>query len=72
MVSEGHMGGTRSSGIVSSAADVLWMSVVRGMSGVGGVCDMCMCLDERIEFGLYQSCRNSGSVGSGSVFWLRW
>ena len=26
------------SGIVSSAADVLWMSVVRGMRGVGGVC----------------------------------
>ena len=31
MVSAGHVGGTRSSGIVSSAADVLWMSVVRGM-----------------------------------------
>ena len=30
------------SGIVSSAADVLWMSVVRGMRGVGGVCEMCM------------------------------
>ena len=27
----GHVGGTRSSGIVSSVADVLWMSVVRGM-----------------------------------------
>ena len=25
------------SGIVSSAADVLWMSVVRKMRGVGGV-----------------------------------
>ena len=32
------------SGIVSSAADVLWMGVVRGMRGVGGVCEMCMCL----------------------------
>ena len=31
MVSAGHVGGTRASGIVSSAADVLWMSVVRGM-----------------------------------------
>ena len=31
-------------GIVSSAADVLWMSVVRGMRGVGAVCEMCMCL----------------------------
>ena len=30
-VSAGHVGGTRGSGIVSSAADVLWMSVVRGM-----------------------------------------
>ena len=29
------MGGTRGSGIVSSAADVLRMSVVRGMRGVG-------------------------------------
>ena len=44
MVSVGHVGGTRGSGIVSSAADVLWMSVVRGMTGVGGVFVMCMCL----------------------------
>ena len=29
MVSVGHVGGTRGSGIVSSVADVLWMSVVR-------------------------------------------
>ena len=28
MLSAGHVGGTRGSGIVSSAADVLWMSVV--------------------------------------------
>ena len=27
----GNVGGTRGSGIVSSAAGVLWMSVVRGM-----------------------------------------
>ena len=26
----------------SSAADVLWMSVVRGMRGVGEVCEMCI------------------------------
>ena len=41
--SAGHayVAGTRGSGIVSSAADVLGMSVVRGMRGVGG---MCMCL----------------------------
>ena len=44
MVSTGYVGGTRGSGIVSSAVDVLWMSVVRGMRGVGGVCGMCMCL----------------------------
>ena len=31
-----HVDGTRGSGIVSSAADVLWMR------GVGGVCEMCM------------------------------
>ena len=44
VVSAGHVGGTRGSGIVSSAADVLWMSGVRGMRGVGVVCEMCMCL----------------------------
>ena len=30
-MSAGHVGGTRGSGIVSSAADLLWMSVVCGM-----------------------------------------
>ena len=44
VVSAGHIGGTRGSGIVSSATDLLWMSVVRGMRGVGGVCEMCMCV----------------------------
>ena len=44
VVSAGHVGGTRGSGSVSSAADVLGMSVVRGMRGIGGVCEMCMCL----------------------------
>ena len=38
MVSAGHAGCTRGLGIVSSAADVLWISVVRGRRGVGGVC----------------------------------
>ena len=38
------MGVRRGSDIVSSAADMLWMSVVRGMRGVGGVCEICMCL----------------------------
>ena len=37
-MSAGHVGGgTHGSGIVSSAADVLWMRVVRGMRGV---CEM--------------------------------
>ena len=44
LVSAGHVGGTRGLGIVSNAADVLCMSVVRGMRGVGGECEMCMCL----------------------------
>ena len=35
------MGGTRGSGVLTSAGDVLEISVARG---VGGVCDMCMCL----------------------------
>ena len=34
-----YMSGTRGSGVLSSADDVLEMSVVRG---VGGVCDICM------------------------------
>ena len=33
----GHVSGTRGSGIVSSTSDVIWMSVVRGMRGVGEV-----------------------------------
>ena len=44
LFSAGHVGDTRGSGIVSSAADVLGMSVVGEMRGVGGVCEMCMCL----------------------------
>ena len=43
VVSAGHVGGTRGSGIVYSSDDVLVMSVVRGMRGVGGVCEMCKC-----------------------------
>ena len=43
VVSTGHkyVGGTPGSGIVSSAADVQVMIVVRGMRGVG---EVCMCL----------------------------
>ena len=39
-----YVGSTRSSDIVSSASDVLGVSVVRGMRAVVGVCEMCMCL----------------------------
>ena len=44
MVSVGHVGGTRGSGIVSSAVNVLGMGVVRGMRGVVGLCEMRMFL----------------------------
>ena len=37
VVVSAYMGGTRGSGVLASAGDVLEMSVVRG---VGGVCDM--------------------------------
>ena len=68
--------GTHGSGIGSSAADVLEMSVVRGMRAVGGVC-VCVWLgavweergDSRIVFGLYQSCGNRESGGCVSVLW---
>ena len=49
------MSGTRGSGVLSSAGDVLEMSVVRG---VGGVCDMCMCLAR-------------GGVGGEGGEWMR-
>ena len=52
MVSAGHVGGTRGSGIMSSAVDVLGMSVVRGMRGVGGICEMCMDRGAWVESGL--------------------
>ena len=74
---QGCVGGTHGSDIVSSAADVLWMSVVRGMREVGKVCEICMRLarvgvgGEWIRFGLYQFCENRGSVGRVSVFGLR-
>ena len=35
------MSGTHGSGVLSNTGDVFEMGVVRG---VGGVCDMCMCL----------------------------
>ena len=46
VVSAGYecVGCTRDAGIVSSAVDVLGMSVVCGRNGVGGGCEMGMCL----------------------------
>ena len=44
VVNAGHVGDTHGSGIVSSAADIPAMSVVRVMRGVGEVCEMCMSL----------------------------
>ena len=38
VVSAGHVGGTCGASIVSCAADVPWVSVVRGMRGVVVVC----------------------------------
>ena len=78
MVNAGHVGGTRGSGIVSSAADVLWMSVVRRMSGVCRVCEMCMCLarggvgGEGGEWMRGLGLGFTNPVGRVSVFWLRW
>ena len=58
MVSAGHVCGTRGSGTVSSAADMLWMSVVRMMNEVGEKCEMCMCLTR-------------GGVGGEGGEWMR-
>ena len=61
-----YMGGTRGSGVLASAGDVLEISVVRS---VGGVYDICMCLargmvggvgGDRIGLGLCQFWRNMG------------
>ena len=49
------MSGTRGSGVMSNTGDVLEISVVRG---VGGVCDMCMCLAR-------------GGVGGEGGEWMR-
>ena len=53
-----YMGGTRGSGVFSSAGNELEMSVVRG---VGGVCDMCMCLAPGVVGGV-------GVIGLGLGF----
>ena len=58
IVSTEHVGGARGSGIVFSAANVLGMSVMRGVRRVGGVCEMCLCLAR-------------GGVGGEGGEWMR-
>ena len=74
-----YMCDTRGSSFVSPADDVLEMSVMCWVSGVGGVCEIGMCMTlsrvggvegERIWFGLYQSCMNRRGVGCMFVIGL--
>ena len=53
VVVSAYIDDTHGSGVLSSAGGVLEMVVVRG---IGGVCDMCMCLDR-------------GGVGGVGVSW---
>ena len=74
------MSGTHGSGVWSSTVDVLEMSVVRG---VGGVCDIRMCLARggvggeggewmrELGLGFTNPVGTGGRVGHVSVFWLR-
>ena len=44
MLSAGHVGGTRGSGIAYSAADVQWLSVVHGAGGFNTIYTaVCIC-----------------------------
>ena len=53
---------------MSSAADVLGKSVVRGMRGVGGVCELCMCLARGGVWGVWmRGLAFSNSVGTEGV-----
>ena len=68
------MSGTRGSGVLPSTGDVLEMSVVRG---VGGVCNMCMCLarggvggergEEGVEWMRELGLGFTNTVGTGGV-----
>ena len=50
-----YVGDARGSGIVYSVANVIW---IRGIRGVGGVCEMRLCLVR-------------GGVGGEGVGWMR-
>ena len=75
------MGVTRGSGVLASAGDVPEINVVRG---VGGVCDMCMCLSRGgvggvggvwvtgLGLGFTNSGGTYGKWDMCLVFWLRW
>ena len=83
-MSAGHVSGTCGSGIVSSASDVLWMSLMRGMRGAGGVCEICMRLAlgvvggevnelmRGLGLGFPNPVGTGGIVGRMSVFRLWW
>ena len=65
------MGGTRGSGVLASAGDVLEMSVMRG---AGGVCDMCMCLARGVVGGVggeWVTGLGLGFTNSGGT-WGKW
>ena len=66
-----YMGGTRCSGVLSSAGDVPDMSMVRG---VGGVCDMCMCWARGVVRGVggeWVTGLGLGITNSGGT-WGKW
>ena len=66
-----YMGGTRGSAALSSAGDVLGMSVVRG---VWGVCDMCMGLARGVVGGVggeWVTGLGLGFTNSGGT-WGKW
>ena len=66
---EACIGSTRGSSVLASAGDVLEISVVRG---VGGVCDMCMCLARAgVVGGEWATGLGLGFTNSGGT-WGKW
>ena len=66
VVSAGYVSGTRGSGIVSSAVDVLGMCVVRVVRGVSGVYEMCT--NPVRAWGVLDVCSGCGGVCVGSGY----